>query len=128
MKSKQRHLTISNRLGGGQSPPILGEKMSTDADIVIDEKIKKNVKEPSKYNVIMLNDDVTPAEWVISVLKEIFKHSDKDAEAITMKIHVEGSAVAGTYQYEIAEQKSTEAVYASKNHGFPLVLTVEEAE
>lgn len=102
--------------------------MSTDIDVVIDEKIKRTVKEPSKYNVIMLNDDATPMEWVIGVLKEIFKHSDTDAEALTMKIHNEGSAVAGTYKYEVAEQKSVEAVSASRNHGFPLQLKVEEAE
>ena len=102
--------------------------MSTDIDVVIDEKIKQVVKEPSNYNVIMLNDDLTPVEWVISVLKEIFKHSDADAEALTMNIHNEGSAVVGTYKYEIAEQKSVEAVNASRNHGFPLQLKVDEAE
>ena len=102
--------------------------MTTDIDINIDEKIKKIVKEPSKYNVIMLNDATTPLEWVIGVLKEIFRHSDADAESLTMKIHTEDSAVVGTYKYEIAEQKSIEAVNASRNHGFPLQLKVEEAE
>jgi ATP-dependent Clp protease adaptor protein ClpS len=102
--------------------------MSTDTDIVIDEKIKKITKEPSNYNVIMLNDNATPMEWVIGVLKEIFRHSDADAEALTMKIHNDGSAVVGTYKYEIAEQKSIEAVNASRNHGFPLQLRVEESE
>ena len=100
--------------------------MSTDTDIVIDEKIKQTVKEPSMYNVIMLNDDATPMEWVVGILKEIFRHSNADAEALTMKIHNDGSAVAGTYKYEIAEQKSIEAVNASRNHGFPLQLKVEE--
>ena len=102
--------------------------MTTDIDINIDEKIEKVVKEPSKYNVIMLNDAATPMEWVIGVLKEIFRHSDADAESLTMKIHTEDSAVVGTYKYEIAEQKSIEAVNASRNHGFPLQLKVEEAE
>ena len=102
--------------------------MTTDIDINIDEKIEKVVKEPSKYNVIMLNDATTPLEWVIGVLKEIFRHSDADAESLTMKIHTEDSAVVGTYKYEIAEQKSVEAVNASRNHGFPLQLKVEEAE
>ena len=102
--------------------------MSTDTDIVIDEKIKQVVKEPSKYNVIMLNDDATPMEWVIGLLKEIFKHSDKDAQSLTMKIHNEGSAIVGTYKYEIAEQKSVEAVNISRNHGFPLQLKIEESQ
>lgn len=100
--------------------------MSTDVDIKIDEKIKHITKEPSNYNVIMLNDDVTPVEWVIGILKEIFRHSDASAETLTMTIHNEGSAVIGTYKYEIAEQKSIEAVNASRNQGFPLQLRVEE--
>ena len=98
--------------------------MTTDVDI--DEKIKLDIKEPSNYNVIMLNDDATPIEWVMGILKEIFKHSTSDAESLTMKIHNEGSAVAGTYKYEIAEQKSAESVNASRNNGFPLNLKVEE--
>jgi ATP-dependent Clp protease adaptor protein ClpS len=98
--------------------------MTTDVDI--DEKIKLDLKEPSDYNVIMINDDATPMEWVMGVLKEIFKHSDANAEALTMKIHTEDSAVVGTYKYEIAEQKSNEATNASRNHGFPLQIKVEE--
>ena len=104
----------------------LGEQMSTDTDIVIDEKIKQTVKEPSLYNVIMLNDDTTPMEWVIGILKEVFRHSSADAEYLTMTIHNEDSAVVGTYKYEIAEQKSVEAVNASRNQGFPLQLKIEE--
>ncbi len=74
----------------------------------------------------MLNDAATPMEWVIGVLKEIFRHSDADAESLTMKIHTEDSAVVGTYKYEIAEQKSVEAVNSSREQGFPLALKVEE--
>ena len=102
--------------------------MTTEIDINIDEKIKQTINEPPKYNVIMLNDDATPMEWVIGVLKEIFKHSAADAEALTMQIHSEGSAVVGTYKFEIAEQKGGEASNASRNHGFPLELKIEESE
>ena len=100
--------------------------MSTD--VQIDEKIKIDIKEPVDYNVIIFNDDITPVEWVIGVLKQIFRHSNADAEALTMNIHNEGSAVVGTYKYEIAEQKSAEAISASRNHGFPLQLKLEENE
>lgn len=100
--------------------------MTTDVDIKIDETIKHVVKEPGKYNVIMLNDDHTPMDWVIEILKQIFRHSDASAETLTMTIHNEGSAVIGTYKYEIAEQKTVEAINASRNHGFPLQLKVEE--
>ncbi len=98
--------------------------MSTDAQI--DEKIRIDVKEPSKYKVVFLNDNETPINWVIAVLKDIFKHNDRQAEALTMMIHNEGSAVVGTYKYEVAEQKTIETTTASRNKGFPLQVKLEE--
>ena len=100
--------------------------MATDTEVVIDEKIKQKVEEPLKYNVIFLNDDTTPMEWVIGLLIEVFKHTQEAAEQITMTIHTEGSGVAGTYSYEIAEQKLTETISVSRNHGFPLQVKMEE--
>ena len=100
--------------------------MSTIADVEIDEKIKQEIKEPSKYKVVMLNDDKTPIDWVIEVLQVIFKHTEDTAKDITMKIHNEGSGVAGVYSYEIAEQKAVEATSASRDHGFPLQLRVDK--
>lgn len=98
--------------------------MSTDAQI--DEKIRIDVKEPSKYKVVFLNDNETPIDWVIAVLKDIFKHNDSRAEALTMMIHNEGSAVVGTYKYEVAEQKTIETTSASRSRGFPLQVKLEE--
>lgn len=100
--------------------------MTTDVDVVIDEKIKIKTKEPSKYNIIMLNDDFTPMEWVINILKSIYKHSQDSAEKITLTIHNEGACVVGTYTFEIAEQKATETISASRNKGFPLTVKIEE--
>lgn len=100
--------------------------MSTTTDVVIDEKIKKETKEPPKYKVIFLNDDATPMEWVIQVLTQMYKHSQESAEQITMTIHTEGAGIVGTYSYEIAEQKMTETIHASRNHGFPLAVKMEE--
>jgi ATP-dependent Clp protease adaptor protein ClpS len=95
-------------------------------DVKIDEKIKKEISEPSKYKVIFLNDDTTPIEWVIEVLTTIFKHTRSTAENITLAIHNEGSGVAGVYTFEIAEQKSIEATTASRNQGFPLQIKMEK--
>jgi len=94
-------------------------------DIKIDEKIKLNLEEPSKYKVIMLNDDTTPMEWVIDIMKMIFNHSQETAEKLTLTIHNDGSAVVGIYTYEIAEQKSVESTNASREHGFPLQLRLD---
>lgn len=95
-------------------------------DIKIDEKIEKKTEEPKKYKVIMLNDNSTPMEWVIEILKVIFKHSQESSEKITLTIHNEGSGVVGVYTYEIAEQKVAEAITATREHGFPLVIKMEK--
>ena len=102
--------------------------MSTDIleDVKIDEKIEKKANDPKKYKVIMLNDDVTPMEWVIGLLTAVFKHSSETARDIMLAIHNEGSSVVGIYTHEVAEQKSLEAVGASREQGFPLQLRVEK--
>lgn len=103
--------------------------MTTDTtfkeDIKLDEKIKKETELPRRYKVIVLNDDQTPMEWVISILTEIFKHTQSKAQELTLAIHSEGSAIAGIYSYEIAEQKSVEATMLSRNNGFPLAFKLE---
>lgn len=103
--------------------------MMTDAtfkeDIKLDEKIKKETELPRRYKVIILNDDLTPMEWVISILTEIFKHTQSKAQELTLAIHSDGSAIAGIYSYEIAEQKSVEATMLSRNNGFPLAFKLE---
>jgi ATP-dependent Clp protease adaptor protein ClpS len=94
-------------------------------DIKLDEKIKKETELPRRYKVIILNDDLTPMEWVISILTEIFKHTQSKAQELTLAIHSDGSAIAGIYSYEIAEQKSVEATMLSRNNGFPLAFKLE---
>lgn len=98
---------------------------TTEIDVQIDEKVEKRSSFPPKYKVIFLNDDVTPIDWVISLLVKIFKHPAKQAEQIALSIHNEGSGVAGVYNYEIAEQKSLEATAQSREQGFPLLIKVE---
>jgi ATP-dependent Clp protease adaptor protein ClpS len=98
----------------------------TDVEVKIDEKIKKRAVEPPKYKVVFLNDDQTPIEWVIGLLIDVFKHTNETAEQITLTIHTEGSGVAGTYSYEIAEQKAIESTTASRNQGFPLQIRINK--
>lgn len=95
-------------------------------DVKINEKIKKDIEEPGKWKVIFLNDDKTPMEWVIEVLRTIFHHSQDTAEKLTLDVHSNGSAVIGIYSFEIAEQKVIEASNASRNNGFPLQIKMEK--
>jgi ATP-dependent Clp protease adaptor protein ClpS len=99
---------------------------TTDIDVQIDEKIKIDISEPKRYKVIFLNDDKTPIEFVIEILKDIFRHTDETAKDITLKVHHEGSAVVGVYTFEIAEQKGVEATHVARQAGFPLQIKIDQ--
>ena len=105
--------------------------MSIDEDFCIDEleDLEYEVEDiseifkPGKYKVIIMNDDHTPFDWVIEVLMSIFRKGQDEAKRLTLEIHEKGSAVAGVYSYEIAEQKVFETISASRENGFPLQAT-----
>lgn len=97
----------------------------TDIDVKIDEKIKINVTEPKRYKVIFLNDDKTPIEFVIELLTTVFRHTNETAKDITLKVHNDGSAVAGVYTFEIAEQKGVESTHLARQAGFPLQIKID---
>jgi ATP-dependent Clp protease adaptor protein ClpS len=65
-------------------------------------------------------------DFVVSLLVEVFRHSEKTAQELTMKIHSDGQAVVGVYSFEIAEQKSIEATKLSRENGFPLQIAIEK--
>jgi|TARA_B110000858_G_scaffold196141_1_gene254205 ATP-dependent Clp protease adaptor protein ClpS len=98
---------------------------SAEFEVEIDEKIEKEIKEPDFYKVVFLNDEQTPVEFVIEIIQDIFGHSEKTAEAITLTVHNEGSGIVGVYTYEIAEQKGVETVKHARASGFPLQVKVE---
>ena len=88
--------------------------------------VVSSIKPPSRYKVVVCNDDVTPMEFVIAMLVSVFKHGEEAAIDLTLKIHHDGSAVAGVYSYEIAEQKGIDATVLARDHGHPLQIRVEE--
>jgi ATP-dependent Clp protease adaptor protein ClpS len=99
--------------------------MSTDTVIEKNEVTDRELKEPPKYKVLVMNDDVTPMEFVIVMLMKVFNHNEDYAYDLTMKIHNNGSAVAGIYSHEIAEQKATDGINMARANDFPLNLKAE---
>lgn len=95
-------------------------------EVNVEQKTKIQVEVPSLWKVIILNDDQTPMDFVIGLLTTIFKHNEDAAREITMEVHNTGSAVAGVYSYEIAEQRGLEATQVSRTNGFPLQIQVEQ--
>ena len=96
-----------------------------DLGIKTEPKEKLKLKEPEKYDVVFLNDDVTPMEFVIKVLMQIFHKTSDQANKITMHIHEKGKGVVGTYLYEIAEQKGIETTLLAREEGYPLQVKVQ---
>jgi ATP-dependent Clp protease adaptor protein ClpS len=87
---------------------------------------KNNIPEPPQYRVIYINDETTTQEFVVETLKVIFNYDEGAAEAITMKVHEEGSAVVAVLPYELAEQKGIEVTMLARNNGFPLQVKIEQ--
>jgi len=98
----------------------------TVVDPIAVEKTKLDLEEPGFYKVILLNDNVTPMEFVVELLQKIFKHDLETSQKIMLTVHTEGSAIAGVYSYEIAEQKGVESTVLARNNGFPLQIKVEK--
>ena len=96
-----------------------------DTDVQIDEKIKQKVQEPKRWKVVFLNDDMTPIDFVVGLLIEVFKHTQDTAKEITLEIHNNGSGIAGVYSFEIAEAKAVEATQLARSSGFPLQIKME---
>ena len=98
----------------------------SSTDVTIEEKIKVVINEPKRWKVILLNDDTTPMEFVISLLMEVFRHNENTAKDIMLQIHETGSGVAGTYSFEIAEAKAVEATNLSRTNNHQLQIKLEE--
>ena len=99
----------------------------TDNEALIDNKVNEEIKEPGMFNVIMLNDDYTPMDFVVGVLITIFNKNEKEAYDLMMKVHKKGSAVAGTYIEDIALTKSESAKNIARKNGFPFTTKVKPA-
>ncbi|MDC0409885.1 ATP-dependent Clp protease adapter ClpS [Gammaproteobacteria bacterium] len=83
------------------------------------------LKEPPLYQVILINDDYTPMEFVVYVLQSVFNHNHDKATEIMMSVHTKGKGVCGIFSKEIAEMMSHEANELSKSHHHPLLSEIE---
>ncbi len=99
-------------------------------DIVITPKTKTDPKvdRPRLYKVILVNDDYTPREFVVSVLKSVFRTGEDVALKIMLTAHMKGSCVVAVYARDIAETKAAEAIDLAKQNGFPLMFQTEPEE
>ncbi len=88
-------------------------------------KIELKVERPKLHKVILVNDDFTPREFVVRVLKAEFRVTDSQAQQVMMTAHKRGTCVVSVYTKDVAEAKATNATDAGRSKGYPLLFTTE---
>ena len=91
-------------------------------------KAKTKVERPKLHKVILVNDDYTPREFVVTVLKGVFRVTDDLAYRIMITAHRRGVCVVAVYTKDVAETKATEGTDAGRRAGYPLMFTTEPEE
>ena len=89
---------------------------------------KEKIRIPSRFEVILLNDDYTSMEFVVEVLRRFFHKEFQAAEAIMLKIHIDGEAVCGTYSYDVAQTKVSQVIEYSRKNEQPLMSILREVD
>ena len=115
---------LSEPLAQNQDPNPFQPFDKPELDLLDRDEVK--TKRPSMWNIVFYNDDYTPMDFVEFVLKTIFHISTLDALALTLAVHTKGKGIAGTYTFEVAEQKQFEVLLMAKVEEHPLRVEVEK--
>jgi ATP-dependent Clp protease adaptor protein ClpS len=103
------------------------ERPDTDRDRgVAVEEARPELEKPPLYQVVLLNDDYTPMEFVVSVLETFFAMDRQKATQVMLHVHTRGKGVCGVFTREVAETKVTQVNEFSRSHQHPLLCTMEK--
>jgi ATP-dependent Clp protease adaptor protein ClpS len=105
-------------------PPADGDD---DAQVGVATKTRAKPKKPSQYKVLLLNDDYTPMEFVVIVLKRFFRMDMEEATRVMLHVHQRGVGVCGIFPYEVAETKVNQVMDFARQNQHPLQCTLEKA-
>ncbi|WP_298301007.1 ATP-dependent Clp protease adapter ClpS [uncultured Erythrobacter sp.] len=98
-----------------------------DAQVGVATQTRTKPKRPSQYKVLMLNDDYTPMEFVVMVLKRFFGMDLEQATRVMLHVHQKGVGVCGIFPYEVAETKVNQVMDFARQNQHPLQCTLEKA-
>src|SRR5258708_23985934 len=87
----------------------------------------RKLKRPPLYQVVLINDDYTPMEFVVDILQRFFSMDRTKATRVMLEVHTKGKGVCGVFTYEIAETKVAQVIAYARQHQHPLMATLEEA-
>ncbi|MFN8847517.1 MAG: ATP-dependent Clp protease adapter ClpS [Bdellovibrionales bacterium] len=92
----------------------------------VDVAERPQISTPRMFAVVLLNDDYTPMDFVILVLRRFFGHNEEAAQKIMLDVHQQGSGVAGVFTLEVAEMKTMQVNQFAKMNQHPLKSTLRE--
>lgn len=98
-----------------------------DGQVGVATKTLTKTKQPSMYKVLLLNDDYTPMEFVVMVLKRFFKMDLEQATRVMLHVHQKGVGICGVFSYEVAETKVNQVMDFARQNQNPLQCTLEKA-
>ena len=108
--------------------PVARPADPDDGGAVVLERRTQKTKPPQMYQVVMLNDDYTPMEFVVVVIQEFFSKDMETATQIMLKIHLDGKGVCGVFSKDVAATKVDQVTEAARKHGHPLQCLSEPIE
>lgn len=100
----------------------------SDIDIKPRTKVRPKTQRPRLHKVILVNDDYTPREFVVAVLKAVFGMNEDQSYRVMITAHQRGTSVVAVYAKDIAETKATQATDEGRRAGYPLLFTTEPEE
>ncbi|MCP3999812.1 MAG: ATP-dependent Clp protease adapter ClpS [Gammaproteobacteria bacterium] len=101
------------------------ESPDEERGLVVEES-RPELKKPPLYQVLLLNDDYTPMDFVVEVLEMIFSMDRQKATRVMLEVHTKGKGRCGVFTYEIAETKVAQVGSYAQQHQHPLLSTLEE--
>ena len=108
--------------------PDLSPSIPAGGAAAVLERKTQRVQPPKMYQVVLLNDDFTPMEFVVLVLQEYFNKDRETATQIMLRIHLEGRGVCGVFTRDLATTKVEQVLQAARHHGHPLQCLAEPVE
>ncbi|WP_332777738.1 ATP-dependent Clp protease adapter ClpS [Polaromonas sp.] len=108
--------------------PVFKPDDANGGDSVVLERLPQKVKPPQMYQVVLLNDDYTPMEFVVVVIQEFFNKDRETATQIMLKIHLDGKGVCGVFSKDVAATKVDQVTEAARKNGHPLQCVSEPVE
>jgi ATP-dependent Clp protease adaptor protein ClpS len=108
-------------------PPVRPPDRDEGGSVVLERRTQRT-KPPQMYQVVMLNDDYTPMEFVVVVIQEFFSKDLESATRIMLKIHLDGKGVCGVYSKDVAVTKVDQVLDAAHKAGHPLKCICEPAQ